>query len=498
MIQVINQASPFSDAETAYVFDTLFKMMGLQYRLPGQTGTGDPVLTYGEDIHSLRQSSYPSVHIYRCKFWENPNIAPGRVSYAIYDGPSESDVPACILKIPCLFYSSLSGSPYILYTDQETGEPLIGRYKNTILIGIDIIAVTFYLLTLSFEQNIEERDKLGRFHKKYNTLGRDLYGIPWIDRYSNLLLWLLKLNGAQDFPSVQAKWPDNHLFSLVLSHDIDRINTWSVSKIFRILKKKRSESTCSDCIKNLSLLLQSMSQTDSWQGNFSHIMKIEKAWHSTFFFSTNHIHRLDPRYRLNARSISRGISRIRNKKSEVGLHGSIHSAEDSVLLKQEKRYLEETAGIGVSGNRFHYLSFNNQLTWKRIDESGFQYDATLGFSEDLGYRCGTSLPFRPYNAETRSAFSFWEVPLIIMDTVLLLESKLNLTAEEAWPVVLEFLKETKRNGGCLTLNFHNTNLNAKDPAGYTTLYEKILQWSQNHDAWICSLNELCTWWSGRV
>jgi hypothetical protein len=498
MIQVIKQAASLSDAKTVYVFDTLFNMMGLRYHLPGRTGTDDPVLSYGEDAGSLKGSASPSVHIYRCKYWQNPNLSPENVRFAVYAGPSESDIPAGIMKIPYFFYSSLSEQHHILYADQETGEPLITRSRNTILIGIDIIAVTFHLLTLSFEQNVNERDKLGRFHKKYNPLNQDLYGIPWIDRYSNLLLWLLKLNGSQNFLSVPSRWPDNHLFSVVLSHDIDRIRTWSLSKIFRILKNRRSKNGYSDRIKNLWLLLKSISRTDSWQGNFRHILKIEKTWHSTFFFATNHVHRLDPRYRLDAGSISRGISRIRNKESEVSLHGSIHSAEDPALLKKEKCNLEETTGIGVSGNRFHYLSFNNQLTWESIDGSGFQYDTTLGFSEDLGFRCGTSLPFRPYNPKTKSAFSFWEVPLIIMDTVLILESKLNLTAEEAWPVVLEYLEETKRNGGCLTLNFHNTNLNAIDPGGYTTLYEKILQWSQNHDGWICSLNELCKWWSCRV
>ena len=496
MIEVINQSMSNIKPETNYVFDTLFEMMRLKYHSPGRTGAGNPSLSYGDNTVRLNQADAGSIHICRSEYWENPECFPVNIRTAVYAGPPQEDVHAGISKIPYIFHASLPYKHEVLFVDEETGEPIIAQYKNTIFVGIDIIANAFYLLTLSFEQKIKKRDDLGRFHRKYNPLD-DLYDIPWIDRYSNLILWLFKLTGSGNLRHIPSRWPNDHLFSVALSHDVDRIRTWSLSKIFRILKQNLRRELYSSPVKNGCMLIQSMLQMDSWQGNFNHILKIEKTCHSTFFFSSNHAHPLDPKYRLNAGSISRGISRILNKQSEISLHGSIGSSVKPFLLKQEKLHLEKKSGTAVKGNRFHYLSFDHQYTWENIEKNGFQYDSTLGFTEEPGFRCGTSLPFKPYNQKTKSAFPFWEVPLVIMDTELILGNKMNLTAGESWPVVLKYLEETKRNGGCLTLNFHNTNLNAGDPSGYTALYEKILQWSHDNNGWICSLDELCAWWRDR-
>ena len=436
MIQLINQSMPNFKAETGYIFDTLFEMMGLKYHSPGKTGVKNLLLSYGDNTGSLKQTDLYSVHIYRSEYWENPERFPDRIRTAVYAGHPQEDVHAGLSKIPYIFYTPLCGKYEVLYFDQETGEPIIARNKNTILTGIDIIANAFYLLTLSFEQKIKKRDALGRFHRKYNPLD-SLYDVPWVDRYSNLILWLFKQTGSKDFQKIPSRWPGDHLFSVALSHDIDRIRTWSLSKIFRIIKQNRRREQYSNPFKMLFTLLQSMLQIDSWQGNFNNILKIEKMRHSTFFFSSNHVHPLDPKYRLTAGSISRGIDRIMNKKSEISLHGSINSSAEPLLLKQEKLKLEKTSGTTVKGNRFHYLSFDNQYSWENLEKGGFQYDSTLGFTEEPGFRCGTSLPFKPYNPKKKSAFSFWEVPLVIMDTELILGSKMNLTARESWPVKCE-------------------------------------------------------------
>src|SRR5690606_9579596 len=100
---------------------------------------------------------------------------------------------------------------------------------------------------------------------------------------------------------------------------------------------------------------------------------------------------------------------------DVGLHGSPEAAYDMQALLEQKRNLEEL-GLEPKGFRTHYLHFDYQASLNILEEAGFAYDSTLGYWESIGFRCGTSLPFYPYNLKEDRAFKVLEIPLAMMDT----------------------------------------------------------------------------------
>ncbi len=160
--------------------------------------------------------------------------------------------------------------------------------------------------------------------------------------------------------------------------------------------------------------------------------------------------------------------------------------------------LENAIDIPINGLRQHYLRFDADKTFDAIANVGFKYDSTLGFSNDLGYRCGTSLPFQPFNPKNKKPYPFLEIPLILMDTVLLLETKLHLSSDEAWGIVEKYLECAFKSRFCLTLNWHNNNINYADVFGYGKLYEKVLNWAYERNAWICSLDDLYKCWFHKI
>jgi hypothetical protein len=492
MIQVLIHQQSKNRSEIRYTLLTLFGMMGIKPNWTDTLPTEGPVLWHGENFEELKGRPVSGIYIHQSSYWETRQI-PQTVGFAVSAEDQNFISSRNLKKIPYLYDFRQVPGMQVLYTDQETGIPLIVKNKHEYWIGFDLIAVTYSLLTLSFENQVRTDDFLGRFQKKSHPLAESLFDIPWIDRYMNLLLTLFQDLYAGKI-SPKKRWPDNHEFSVALSHDIDRIRTWSFSKIKSNIQKSILGRN-GERARYSNQLLNSLLRRASWQGNFNYITDMEKEFHSTFFFAAKRRHSLDPKYQLNDKKVRYGLNCIQTKGSAIGLHGSIQSATDSRLLIQEKKALETVTSSPVIGNRFHYLSFDMRSTFKAVEAGQFKYDSTLGFSDAVGYRCGTSLPFKPYCHDTRSAYTFWEIPMIIMDTVLSLHSKLDLMAEDAWPLVLGYLEETRNNGGCLTVNSHNTNLFAFDPSGYTALYQKILHWTAENKGWICSLDELCEWWS---
>ena len=122
-----------------------------------------------------------------------------------------------------------------------------------------------------------------------------------------------------------------------------------------------------------------------------------------------------------------------------------------------------------------------------------KYDSTLGFSYHTGYRCGTSFPFLLHDGAQE--LPIYEIPLVLMDTVLFLESKQFLSAAGAWKVIEQHLEETKRNAGLLTINWHNSDLHPYDVYGYSQLYIKILKWTQENNGWLASTDAVYNWWA---
>ncbi|RPI02855.1 MAG: hypothetical protein EHM72_03110 [Calditrichaeota bacterium] len=382
---------------------------------------------------------------------------------------------------------SIEGKP--LYRIQENERGVILHNEQRVMVAFDMFALIFALLTRRNELDTPQRDRFGRFQRSFSRLDPALYEYPIVDRYASLLRRLLQLlNPAIQF---EPRWPAGYPFAVALSHDVDRIQTWTLHKARRALRSSHARER--NLFSRVRLLLGSLMQPENWLGNFGYISELEHRYDaaSTFFMVAKSRHKLDPRYRLNSWRMSRAIRLLRHKGWSIQLHGSIPSAKDEAFLHHERSLLQQATGSSVMGIRQHYLCFEEETAahWQHV---GLVYDSTLGFSYDSGYRCGTSFPFRLHDG--KKELSVLEIPLILMDTVLFLESKQFLSAEQAWTVIERHLEETRANQGLLTLNWHNSDLHPRDLYGYSQLYERILDWSRRHNGWLTSLDDVYRWW----
>ena len=81
-----------------------------------------------------------------------------------------------------------------------------------------------------------------------------------------------------------------------------------------------------------------------------------------------------------------------------------------------------------------------------------------------------------------------EIPLNIMDTTLFEYMKTNV--DEGWKLIKNLINTVENLGGVLTILWHNTTFTLPYTQKWCRLYEKILKYSYEKNAWLTNGREL--------
>jgi len=155
--------------------------------------------------------------------------------------------------------------------------------------------------------------------------------------------------------------------------------------------------------------------------------------------------------RYDVTDIEPELQKLIESGCEIGLHG-IDAWRSSKKGRDELNRILQFIGETEIGLRMHWLYFHNQSP-QILEDAGFYYDSSYGYNEAVGFRGGTTQVFRPQNAK-----KLFELPLHIQDTALFYPGRMGLTEKQARNLVDEILKNTKKYGGLLTINWHQRSL----------------------------------------
>jgi peptidoglycan/xylan/chitin deacetylase (PgdA/CDA1 family) len=224
--------------------------------------------------------------------------------------------------------------------------------------------------------------------------------------------------------------------------------------------------------------------------NFLKIIELEKKYNakSTFYFMTTCN---DPkRIRYNIDDVAGQLGFIIESGCEVGLHGGYYSYNNIDAVKNEKSILESVLGKKVIGYRNHYLRFQSPETWEILEKCGFAYDSTYGYTDTVGFRNGMCHPFKPYNMQRQRWMDIYELPLHVMECSMFGFVKIK----NAWELIKQLLEKAELCNGVLTVLWHNDVFNCPFREQWVELYEKILQYGKDKNAWMTSGEEIWKWW----
>jgi hypothetical protein len=157
--------------------------------------------------------------------------------------------------------------------------------------------------------------------------------------------------------------------------------------------------------------------------------------------------------------------------------------------KQELDRIVQVTGQDSIGVRMHWLCFDHNSPVV-LEQAGFDYDATCGYNEMIGYKAGTVQVFN--HLETHRLL---ELPLHIQDTALFYSRRLGLTDSQAWNLCEPMLNNAVRFGGVLTVSWHERSLAPERLWG--EFYKLLLQGLKAQGAWFGTAGQVVQWFRAR-
>lgn len=535
MIAIIINCDKSIEKRAGYVFDTLFSVLGIPYEIFfGEDGIDTTkhsiIINYGCFTLSKKLKRYVESGGFIINILTHPEIIKDREKLqstinqiGIHDSKKQLK-PAYILKkysekgipffYPYISFDSNSGQSLYFYEDPTVGPAVVLNEQGKgflVNIGADIISSVFYLLSRE-EEISKKRDRHNKFSVKSSiAYEQDFISRPIVNEYIELLYELIVIGfEKRNLPVLQKMhWPNGKKFAVCLAHDIDWLNKWKIGlyeikpqllrsgKLFLHFEFK-------SLVDLLATIHLALSRKNLYR-NLKETVAIEDefGYKSTFYFFGNRkndyfgMDAYGGAYSITNDKIKRFIKDISKKGWEIGLHGSYNSYDDKSMLGIEKRILEETLGNEVKGVRQHYQRFDVPTTWEAQQHAGFVYDATLGYSDHVGFRASICFPFAAYNVLDDVRYKLMEIPLNVVDEILVMKC---IRSSKALKEIKKFLEEIK--GLIDTLKMHNGVMVLlwhpfEKYHGSILAYKKILKYLKELDAYVATCEEVVDWWDRR-
>jgi hypothetical protein len=451
-----------------YVFDHIAECAGIKeisfysYDDFKPEFIGDIAITYGDSPPFFSQTH---IHIQEASLFSDRYLDP-------------SSLPSCPLPrwndLPVLFGKNPENKPWV-----EKGD-------KRIICRIDLVAGIFFLLTRYEEAIIRDRDAYGRFPLESSLMTKaDILERPLADEYADLFLsWIRELR-----PSFEKKTPwSPSRFSLYITHDVDAPFKYTWRNVLGLKQP---------FFRGLSVL-SGKAPDPYW--TFPELMKIDREFgvRADYFFLAGGAHPLDRGYSLKDPRILDLIKTLRAGGCGIGIHFSLEShfslindpeslEAGKAFIREHTRFVEKT-GHFPAGSRQHFLAVSIPETWRHLEKMDIAFDASIGFAEAPGFRCGTCRPFRCFDARLGQVLQLREIPLVAMDATFI--HYLKCRPKEALEKLKRLVLVVERHQGVFCLLWHNNTLCEEYLPGWRECYIEFLKFCRERNPFTDTIHPL--------
>lgn len=438
--------SPKYLEEKSYVISVLFEeILGLKYELQTREDQTDYEISFNNKKLIIEDH-----------FW---NKMPGDLSYL-----SLTNIPQKI-ELGKNQFCVENDIPILFGSDKCT----IDEAKS-ITCGIDVFASSFFFISRWEENVVTKRDKFNRFQAKESLAGKEnLLHRPIVNEYTEMIWHMLTYLGFTEERKLS-------FFEFVATHDVDQplriINMKMLAKSF---------------LKNIIIFKDffgSMVDISTYFANkftpkfdlgysYEFLMNCsdQAGIKSIFNFQNSKKTKFDWGYNNNTKFMRNIFQLIKDAGHTFGFHPSYNSYNNPDLWRREYEELCEFTDSEIKFGRQHFLRFAVPDTWQIWDNNNLEYDATVGFPEREGFRCGTCSPFSAFNLLERKKLKIKEMPLILMEKTLMNYQK-GVSVEEFIRKANLMVSICKKYKGKFVFLWHNSSFDRKK---YTRdFYKKLL------------------------
>jgi len=343
-------------------------------------------------------------------------------------------------------------------------------YKsNEIRIKFDVFADIFFYLT-RWEENITNlRDKLERpLENELFIIKNNIHELPVTDILICLIVNIIKNVGYKQY-----KYSTN--IKITPTHDVDYVKKWQNNCSFikelggDLFKRKNVERA----IFNFKLWRQFYLKKLNPFDTISELISISnsKGLKSIFFFMAGGKTQWDSYDSTNNFQIKKWSNLIDKNGHLVGIHPSILSSKNKEILEVEIANLTQITDLTIDFSRQHFLRFSIPQSWQILNQSNISYDSSCGFSNYVGFRCGTAHPFPVFDIKQRVKLNLIEKPLIVMDSAVC--EHMKISQDKAIKKIKKLKELIKKYGGEFIFLLHNSSINSYEYMNYRKFIEEL-------------------------
>ena len=347
-------------------------------------------------------------------------------------------------------------------------------YQNnygTLIPAWNLFGNLFHLLTFGEEIGSNQKDKHGRFIAAFSP--RLLDGLLDVPAFNESVAALVAAcDGLQS--DVHPRFVLDNLLKppvIVLSHDCDILtgnDFWTQSvRAYRILlplAKIRLPK-----LDNLWWIIRNaLSPRKFYFDNVIGMIDLERCfgYNSTFYLLNGDGGRFGARSGLYI--IPELIKRIPSGWN-VGMHYNYDTFLNDAKFQLQLTQLKNIDQTICTTGRAHYLRFSPSQSFSFLQKYGINVDESSGYADRIGYRNGIAGCFQAYDPVSRKGMDIWEVPLTVMDAVLVKQY-----GKKAIPMFSKLIHHLSHIGGALSVVFHPGQFHNPEHKQMLDIYHKML------------------------
>jgi hypothetical protein len=371
------------------------------------------------------------------------------------------------------------------------------------LFTFDFLANVFLHVSRLEEMHSTDRDRFGRFTSGSSILSQHgALQTPVVDRLAAFLLDVLREEqaAARGVLARVAQWPGGEPCAVALTHDVDQSVSWPrqlTRDLDALIRGAHAKEPQQSARKALATTLRHLSRKNrdpllfpKRVRDYERDQRVPSSW----FFLTVTRDSEGRRYNVSSRPFRAFLRELRAQGFEVGLHGSIQSAGNAHDMENERRTIEHVVGERIEGNRQHYLVFSAGGTFWDLYEAGIRHDSSVGYSDAVGFRAGTSLPFHPYDHARDERIEMMEIPLSVMDVARIQPRDERVSLDALWT---ELFERCAAIGGLVTVLWHPRMFDPEThPAGREP-FEALVRMAKARGLPFLRVHDIARWWRAR-
>jgi hypothetical protein len=353
--------------------------------------------------------------------------------------------------------------------------PLIEPVNEDFIIHYDLLGLAYWMLCRVEEIGKTDLDQ----HDRFPGLSSHAYingylDRPIVDEWFHILGQVIQ----RKFRGLKLA---SNKFSMQVSHDVDRPSRYGFASTKNLVRRIIGDAVRGNIASAISgpLIRYSYSEalhpldtfnTFDWLMDQSDLLGLT----SSFNFIAGSTSPLDGEYDIGHPSIRRLLRKIHMRGHEIGLHPSYNTFNNANRLRQEaERLVKVCSEEGINqlrwGGRMHYLRWSHPDTLKSLANADIDYDGTLTFPDQAGFRCGTCFEYPAFDPVEGQEIGIRIRPLIVMEGTVLSKLYMGADKTQAFEIMKDLKEKCRAVGGTFSLLWHNSELQ-----GNTDLYVNVL------------------------